>query len=95
MEWSEWGACTEPCGEGTNRRHRYCTPPRHGGRACQGSNTDVRACFLRPCPRTCLEFHCSTVGKEVLYSVVDPGIFALICYLDPPLQLPSNVIAIG
>lgn len=48
--WSEWSSCTVTCGPGTQERTRECTPPRHGGKDCQGPSRESRECNERPCP---------------------------------------------
>lgn len=53
--WSEWGSwtstCSQPCGEGTHTRWRYCdTPtPSFNGTKCVGSNTEKKSCYLKHC----------------------------------------------
>ena len=46
--WSEWSACSLPCGHGTKKRQRMCEPP---GR-CQGSSIEQRSCNLGACAST-------------------------------------------
>ncbi|KFB46823.1 AGAP002268-PA-like protein [Anopheles sinensis] len=50
-EWSSWTACSEPCGFGRSLRWRSCTnpAPRHGGRACEGSESEVKSCKQQEC----------------------------------------------
>ncbi|KAI0228001.1 Coadhesin [Lamellibrachia satsuma] len=50
LEWSEWTVCSHSCDTGQSNRTRYCRQPEHGGRTCNGSDTDTRPCNTRPCP---------------------------------------------
>lgn len=49
--WSEWGACDKACGYGVQQRKRLCNEPKpkHGGKACLGSDTQKRMCNMQPC----------------------------------------------
>ncbi|XP_051581270.1 hemicentin-1-like isoform X1 [Myxocyprinus asiaticus] len=51
-EWMEWGACSVPCGTGSQKRLRQCNNPlpANGGRRCIGSATEMRSCRGKPCP---------------------------------------------
>ncbi|XP_076455691.1 semaphorin-5A-like isoform X2 [Babylonia areolata] len=52
-EWSPWSACTQTCGFAFRDRKRQCgnPPPKFGGRACVGKDTEKVACpGLLPCP---------------------------------------------
>ncbi len=50
-EWGDWGACSETCGEGTQKRYRRCDNPRrrHSGRHCRGPEVDTKPCVVRNC----------------------------------------------
>ena len=43
--WSNWGACSQTCGEGTRARSRDCA-----GYNCTGPSLDKEACFVQDCP---------------------------------------------
>ena len=45
-QWSEWGACSTTCGEGTRTRTRNCLGPYE----CVGSATQSELCNS-PCPK--------------------------------------------
>ncbi|XP_052900964.1 hemicentin-1-like [Anopheles moucheti] len=49
--WSDWTGCNEPCGYGRNIRFRSCSnpAPRHGGRPCDGEESEVKTCKLQEC----------------------------------------------
>ncbi|KAI0216879.1 hypothetical protein LSAT2_031181 [Lamellibrachia satsuma] len=46
-KWSNWGSCSEQCGQGTQQRIRRCNNPVpfNGGRPCQGSRVQKRDCL--------------------------------------------------
>uniref|UniRef100_A0A182PLL3 Hemicentin-1 n=1 Tax=Anopheles epiroticus TaxID=199890 RepID=A0A182PLL3_9DIPT len=49
--WSGWTACSEPCGFGRSLRMRSCSNPvpRHGGRPCEGAESEVKTCKVQDC----------------------------------------------
>ncbi|XP_057298019.1 SCO-spondin-like isoform X2 [Hydractinia symbiolongicarpus] len=49
--WSAFGSCSQKCGGGIQKAYRHCNNPRpsHGGVACKGGNTFVRACNTQKC----------------------------------------------
>ncbi|XP_068069199.1 adhesion G protein-coupled receptor B3 isoform X4 [Danio rerio] len=49
-EWSPWSLCSFTCGRGHRTRTRICTPPQHGGRACDGPETQSKLCNIALCP---------------------------------------------
>merc|ERR1711970_996391 len=51
-DWSSWGQCSEPCGQGDHSRTRTCTnpAPQHGGAACDGAKSDTGKCNEQACP---------------------------------------------
>ncbi|XP_037388537.1 adhesion G protein-coupled receptor B3 isoform X4 [Pygocentrus nattereri] len=49
-EWSPWSLCSFTCGRGHRTRTRVCTPPQHGGRACDGPETQSKLCNIALCP---------------------------------------------
>nr|CAJ65510.3 HyTSR1 protein [Hydra vulgaris] len=51
-EWSDFGACSEPCGEGRKSRSRKCENPKpeHGGLNCVGDFVEEVKCKVRECP---------------------------------------------
>ncbi|XP_077986992.1 hemicentin-1-like [Glandiceps talaboti] len=50
--WEEWGECSRSCNGGQQKRYRTCNNPRpsNGGRACPGTNANMRTCNLQMCP---------------------------------------------
>lgn len=50
--WSEWGVCDQSCGNGTEKRHRWCMEPfpKYGGADCPGPDVDLRPCNDFTCP---------------------------------------------
>uniref|UniRef100_A0A8K9WW88 Adhesion G protein-coupled receptor B3 n=1 Tax=Oncorhynchus mykiss TaxID=8022 RepID=A0A8K9WW88_ONCMY len=49
-EWSPWSLCSFTCGRGHRTRNRMCAPPQHGGRACDGPETQSKLCNIALCP---------------------------------------------
>ncbi|XP_042071475.1 adhesion G protein-coupled receptor B3 isoform X9 [Haplochromis burtoni] len=49
-EWSPWSLCSFTCGRGHRTRTRMCSPPQHGGRACDGPETQTKLCNIALCP---------------------------------------------
>ncbi|XP_046699010.1 adhesion G protein-coupled receptor B3 isoform X2 [Silurus meridionalis] len=49
-EWSPWSLCSFTCGRGHRTRTRVCTPPQHGGRNCDGPETQSKLCNIALCP---------------------------------------------
>ncbi|XP_053475061.1 adhesion G protein-coupled receptor B3 isoform X1 [Ictalurus furcatus] len=49
-EWSPWSLCSFTCGRGHRTRTRLCTPPQHGGRGCDGPETQSKLCNIALCP---------------------------------------------
>ncbi|KAJ8359971.1 hypothetical protein SKAU_G00164960 [Synaphobranchus kaupii] len=49
-EWSPWSLCSFTCGRGQRTRTRSCYPPQHGGRACDGPETQTKLCNIAVCP---------------------------------------------
>ncbi|XP_015146078.2 hemicentin-1 isoform X21 [Gallus gallus] len=51
-DWLEWQPCSVTCGQGVQKRARWCNNPlpANGGRPCEGPDTDVRSCHNKPCP---------------------------------------------
>merc|ERR1712168_123630 len=54
-DWSDWGVCSEGCGDGTQVRTRSCTKPSpaHGGKDCKGVKEESRPCKVKECPGSC------------------------------------------
>uniref|UniRef100_A0A3Q3K3Y4 Hemicentin 1 n=1 Tax=Monopterus albus TaxID=43700 RepID=A0A3Q3K3Y4_MONAL len=50
--WVSWGACSVSCGGGTRQRTRLCASPapQHGGRQCEGADTQIQRCGTAICP---------------------------------------------
>ena len=46
VEWAEWSECTVPCGNGTQKRYKYCTDKKLECGKLEGS------CNLKPCNGT-------------------------------------------
>ena len=66
--WSDWGgygSCTATCDNGTSTRTRTCNnhAHSHGGRTCQGTNTDTQLCKLNTCPGM---YGCNLIFEHVL-----------------------------
>ena len=51
-EWTEFGDCSEECGDGIQTRTRTCTNPEplYGGKSCEGDAFKDQACKLIECP---------------------------------------------
>ncbi|CAL9688000.1 unnamed protein product [Knipowitschia caucasica] len=49
-EWSPWSLCSFTCGRGHRTRTRMCAPPQHGGRACDGPESQTKLCNIALCP---------------------------------------------
>ena len=47
--WSQWEACSQTCGGGTQKRVRKCKSL-IGGMTCKGENSQVVSCNSDPCP---------------------------------------------
>uniref|UniRef100_A0A8C4HXR7 Adhesion G protein-coupled receptor B3 n=1 Tax=Dicentrarchus labrax TaxID=13489 RepID=A0A8C4HXR7_DICLA len=54
-EWSPWSLCSFTCGRGHRTRTRMCAPPQHGGRACDGPETQTKLCNIALCPGIILD----------------------------------------
>uniref|UniRef100_A0A8C6KML3 Adhesion G protein-coupled receptor B3 n=1 Tax=Nothobranchius furzeri TaxID=105023 RepID=A0A8C6KML3_NOTFU len=54
-EWSPWSLCSFTCGRGHRTRTRMCAPPQHGGRACDGPETQTKLCNIALCPGIMLD----------------------------------------
>uniref|UniRef100_A0A7N8Y4R1 Adhesion G protein-coupled receptor B3 n=1 Tax=Mastacembelus armatus TaxID=205130 RepID=A0A7N8Y4R1_9TELE len=54
-EWSPWSLCSFTCGRGHRTRTRMCAPPLHGGRACDGPETQTKLCNIALCPGIILD----------------------------------------
>merc|ERR1711974_26719 len=55
--WSAWGAyttCTATCGGGMKKKTRSCNNPTpdHGGKLCDGSESETDTCNTEQCPTT-------------------------------------------
>jgi hypothetical protein len=49
--WSDWGACDQPCGDGTKTRACNNPSPAHGGTDCTADGTKAtEACKEKECP---------------------------------------------
>ena len=50
--WSEWGPCSQSCGNGFQKRMRSCTnpPPANNGKTCNGTVMETKTCNTRLCP---------------------------------------------
>ena len=51
-DWSPFGECSKPCGEGVRKRTRTCSnpPPQFDGKNCEGKAEETEACNVKPCP---------------------------------------------
>uniref|UniRef100_A0A4W6D1F4 ADAM metallopeptidase with thrombospondin type 1 motif 17 n=1 Tax=Lates calcarifer TaxID=8187 RepID=A0A4W6D1F4_LATCA len=51
--WSQWSMCSRTCGTGVQFRQRKCDnpPPGPGGRHCQKTSVEHKACEGPPCPK--------------------------------------------
>lgn len=50
-EWSTFGYCDQPCGNGTRVRTRSCTNPfpENGGTKCEGKSQEEEPCMIKKC----------------------------------------------
>ncbi|XP_062855706.1 A disintegrin and metalloproteinase with thrombospondin motifs 2-like [Trichomycterus rosablanca] len=70
--WSEFGACSRPCGRGLQFRTRACDNPRpaNGGRSCTGSNYQFRVCNTKECENPYQDYRaeqCSMMDNKFEY----------------------------
>ena len=51
-DWTEYGECSETCGEGTQTRTHECNnpTPQYEGNDCDGSPEESRTCEIKKCP---------------------------------------------
>ena len=61
-EWSDWGACSATCGDGTRTRVYSVTQPAENGgseSSCEAADTlvDEGSCNLERCPKQCVCEH--------------------------------------
>ena len=49
--WGVWGQCSKTCGDGIHKRVRTCSnpAPKHAGKNCVGSSTEVKVCTIARC----------------------------------------------
>lgn len=49
--WEHWSLCNVTCGGGTQKRTRQCIDPAPtgGGKACEGSSSEVQTCNRQAC----------------------------------------------
>lgn len=49
--WSDWSPCSVTCGNGSQRRHRFCNNPApdNGGLDCPGNATEHSICKMDEC----------------------------------------------
>ena len=50
-KWNEWTPCAVTCGNGTQKRHRFCNnpAPNNGGLECPGNSSEIRMCITEEC----------------------------------------------
>ena len=67
-DWSDWGTCSETCGEGQKTRSRSCNnpAPAHGGGDCDGAATESDTCNDGPCAGMYpdIDFDCLIYSKR-------------------------------
>ena len=52
--WTDWGQCSETCGNGSKTRTREkAQVAMYNGEDCQGNNTEIKECNLKQCPIDC------------------------------------------
>ncbi|GAB1597885.1 A disintegrin and metalloproteinase with thrombospondin motifs 9-like, partial [Argonauta hians] len=78
-KWSEYDACTFPCGGGIRKSSRDCNNPvpKHGGAYCIGKRVKYKSCNTKKCPEDTVDFRaaqCSEFNGKI-----------------PLMGLPSNV----
>uniref|UniRef100_A0A3Q3G6A6 ADAM metallopeptidase with thrombospondin type 1 motif, 17 n=1 Tax=Labrus bergylta TaxID=56723 RepID=A0A3Q3G6A6_9LABR len=81
--WSPWSMCSRTCGTGVQFRQRKCDnpPPGPGGRHCQRTSVEHKACEGPPCPKgapsfrdlQCLSYdrHASKKKGSMLTAVIN------------------------
>lgn len=74
-EWSPWSLCSFTCGRGHRTRTRMCSPPQHGGRACDGPETQTKLCNIALCPGIIylLSKYIKNKNDEWLTVILDPN----------------------
>ncbi|XP_065098908.1 A disintegrin and metalloproteinase with thrombospondin motifs 2 isoform X2 [Paramisgurnus dabryanus] len=70
--WSEFGACSRPCGRGVQFRTRDCNNPRpaNGGRSCSGPSYQFQMCNTHGCEEPYHDFRaeqCSMMDNKFEY----------------------------
>lgn len=59
--WSEWSACSETCGQGRQRRVRFCNEPvPKRSKYCDGPLIETQECMLTKCPEAMMPQNLST-----------------------------------
>jgi len=61
-EWSDWGSCSQTCGDGMSYRTRTLTPPQYGGVECGDSSSGI-PCNDGDCPVECYASEWSDWGS--------------------------------
>ena len=78
-QWSDYGICSEECGEGNHERTRTCTNPEpaHGGKDCQGSQIEIKVCKIKECPGNASQ---NSLIKNNLFLIILPFIILFYIY---------------
>tara|TARA_B100000405_G_scaffold87553_1_gene60652 strand:+ start:9673 stop:12696 length:3024 start_codon:yes stop_codon:yes gene_type:complete len=61
--WSQWSACSKPCGEGIKTRTwKTTTEPKNGGIACPSPSEETLSCKVKDCPPDAIDCEGSWSG---------------------------------
>ncbi|CAG2224126.1 HMCN [Mytilus edulis] len=74
--WNEWDKCSLPCGGGIQTRNRSCNNPvpQHGGKLCDGNDTEHLQCNNQNCPGgSCTDATAYLYDEDISISCIITG----------------------
>lgn len=96
-EWSPWSLCSFTCGRGHRTRTRMCAPPQHGGRACDGPETQTKLCNIALCPGIihllAIQHNNNSKNSIVIYS--EGQMISFNCFLRLALPIHAGILNIA